>query len=677
MEEHLRFMGGVDMKRFGFLVAALLFLAIVARPLTARAAGELTVTCDRAEAEVGETITWHLSFANWDETPACAFFLYRDLSLLSYTPPEQASLYAFTPDAPGSYSLVIVARDGSGSVRASGGSVDVSFGAPVIASVTASRPEIRVGDTATWTCDAVGAKAYGFFVYRDGEILTLLIPENGASNVVSYTPTEPGTYTVQVLAANAAGKTKAAGAPVAVTQGQGAALSLTGVSASVSEARVGDEIAWTAFAAGGAGEIAFTFFVYRDGELLSMHATGSSGVFHYVPAEPGVYQVSVHAGSGLESANLAGGAVTVADSEGVRLSGVDASAWKVVLGSEVMWTARPENASDAATYAFAVYRDGAFAEFIETGANPVLTYRPAWAGTYSAVAFASDGGHAASAASGDTKVVDAVLAVDSVSADALSFCVGETITWTVSASGSDNLQYMYIVYCDADQVAPAVTSSEPTFSYVPDQVGQVYSIAGLVSDGTQTADFSSAPVRTFAAGTPHILSITPDKEHPGLGEPILWTVEVANPAGVAGYQYTLFGKSAGIVSETGWLTENTFLCAPTEPDEYTLTVELSADPWGFLNLATAYFRVREPASLDFAAVGALSDAVAPALSALPERIGTPAPTLSGNFEIIVPKVNFPLATTRPPMAPSVPKATPTPAPTINPGIFQPSAFRVP
>lgn len=673
----MRFMEGVDMKRFGSLVTALLFLAFIGKPLPARAVGQLTVTCDRAEAEVGETISWQLVLAGWDPSPSCAFFLYRGPSLVAYAPPGDAITYAYTPDAPGVYSLVAVGRDASGSVRASGGTVEVSDGPPVIASVTASRQQIALGDAATWTCQAVGARAYGFFVYRDDQLLDFLVPENGASNVVSYTPAEPGTYTVQALAANAAGKTKAGGAPVVVTEGQGAALSLVSVSANVSEARVGDEIVWTAVAGGGEGQLAFTFFVYRDGELLSMYATGPSGVFRDTPTEPGIYQVSVHVGSGLESANLAGGAVTVADSEGVRLSGVDTSAWKVALGSDVTWTARPENASGAATYAFAVYRDGAFAAFIDTGANPALNYLPAYVGTYSAVAFASDGGHAASAASGETRVVDAVLSVDSVSADALSVCVGEPVTWTVSASGSGNLQYMYIVYCGADQVAPAVTSSDPTFSYVPDQVGQEYAIAGLVSDGAQTADFASAPVRTFAAGTPHILSITPDQADIRLGEAILWTVEVANPAGVTGYQYTLYGNAAGIVSETGWLTENTFLCAPTEPDEYTLTVQLSSDPWGFLNAAAARFTVREPASLDFAAVGALSDVVAPALSGLPEHIVTPAPTLSTNVEIVVPKVKFPSATTRPPMAPSLPKATPTPAPTINPGIFQPPTLKIP
>lgn len=662
------------MKRFGSLVAALLLLASVAQAPPARAAGQLTVACDRAEAEVGETVTWHLSFTGWDALPECAFFLYRDLSLVAYAPPAPAFLYAFTPDAPGVYSLVVVARDGSGSVRASGGSTDVSSGPPVISSVAASRPEIALGDTATWTCEAAGAKAYGFFVYRDGMLLEFLVPENGASNVLNYVPEEPGTYTVQVLAANAAGKAKSTGEPVAVTEGPGAALALTGVAANVSEARVGEEIVWTAAASGGGEQIAFSFFVYRDGELLSFYPTGPSGVFRYAPTEPGVYNVSVHAGSGVESANGAGGAVTVLGAEGVRLAGVDASAWKVVLGSKVTWTARAENASDGATYAFAVYRDGAFAEFIETGARPTLDYLPGATGTYSAVAFASDGAHAASAASGDTKVVSAALAVDSVSASALSVCAGEPIVWTVSASGAGQLSYMYILYRNSEQIAPAETSGENTFTFVPEEGGDLYSIEGFVSDGEQIADFESASVRAFAAGTPHIVSVTPDRPDAHPGEAVTWTVEVENPEGVLGYRYTLYGNAVGIASETGWLEENTFLCAPTEADDYVLTVALLTDPWDGFNQAAGTLSVREPVSLDFAAVDALSDIVAPALSHLPELTATPAPTL-GNFEIVAPKVEFPAATTRPPMAPEV--ATPTPAPTINPNIFQPPALNFP
>ena len=56
---------------------------------------------------------------------------------------------------------------------------------------------------------------------------------------------------------------------------------------------------------------------------------------------------------------------------------------------------------------------------------------------------------------------------------------------------------------------------------------------------------------------------------------------------------------------------------------------------------------------------------------------TPAPTIMQGVEIIAPKLNFPLATTRPPMAPEKPKPSPTPAPIINPNIFQPPAIHLP
>ncbi len=674
------------MKRSSLQVAFLLVLSVFLYGSDAHAVGTVSVVCDRAQAKCGETITWQISFEGWDAQPPCAFFLYCDARLLAYEPSAVASYYSTVPDAPGVYTLIVVACDASGAVRQSGGSCEVSSGAPEILLLSASRTEVPLGVTIAWTCVARGAKGYGFFVYRDGTLLDLVVAKDGEPNVAEYTPTTPGTYTVEVLATNADGKTKAKGAPVNVAEAKGAPFTIADVSVNLQSAQVGDEIIWTAAVSGGQDRVAFTFFLYRDGALQSFFPTGASGVFRYTATEPGVYSVSVHAQSGLESANGMGADVSVADRPGVRVSGVTASAWKVVLGDKITFTAQVTGAVGEVQYAFALYRDGAFVEWIETGASAAIKYQPGTVGAYSAVAFARDAVRASSASSGETKVVGAELAVDSVTADALSVCVGEPITWTVHTSGAGQLTYMYLLYCGADQVGPAVNASEPTFSCVPDRIGQEYQVVGIVSDGTQTADFASVPVRTFAVGTPHILSITPDKSDIRLGEAVLWTVAVANPQNVEGYRYTLYGNASGIMSETGWLMENTFLIAPTAPDNYALTVELLTDPWGFMNIAAASFSVKRPASLDFAAAQALSDVEVPGLSphlpslgatTAPDETTTPVPTLMSGTEFIRPELQLPHATTRPPMAPEKPKPTPTPAPTINPNQLKPPTLHIP
>ena len=238
-------------------------------------------------------------------------------------------------------------------------------------------------------------------------------------------------------------------------------------------------------------------------------------VFRLTPAEPGVYAVSAHASSGLESANLMSGEVTVAHPAGVRLTGVSCDRGKAVPGESITWTAQAEGAAGEVAYSFALYRDWALTGLYETGASPAFSFAPEEVGTYSVVACAKDDVRSASAHSADVRAVSAALTVDSVTADQLTGAVGTPITRTVDASGGDHLQYMYFVYFLNKVVYASPATAHNRLTYTTTDATECGRMAeGARGDAEQTASFQAQRSRreegrprvvgSFAIGRPRL-----------------------------------------------------------------------------------------------------------------------------------------------------------------------------
>ncbi len=657
---------------FASLILTLLLLVSFAPPRMAVGESQVEVSADRTEATTGEPITWTVSLSGSWASTTCAYFLYRDMQLVDYQLASAVPFYQYTPDTPGLYCLSVCASDGTKSLF--GSAEGISVEAPLsIVSVDANRPRISLGAVATWTVRAEGGSGsvrFGFFVYRDGKLLEFCIPDDPESGVLNYTPDSPGTYTVDVLASDVSGKAKMAGAPIVVTEGAVEPLTVTSVFPNAYDMPLGDEIVWTATASGGEGTIAFSFFLYKDGQLVSFTPVGTTSVYRMTPTEPGVYAVSVHASSGLEYGNLMSGSVTVALPDGVRLTSVTCDRSKVVLGESLAWTAQAEGVSGAVVYSFALYRDWMLMGLYETGDSPVFSFVPKEVGTYMVIVYAKDDMHAASAPSADMRVVSTGLSVDSVNTDQLTGVVGKPITWTVHAMGSENLRYAYFVYLNWELVYSSDITTENSFTYTPtgsDDFNRYY-IEGFVSDGEQMVGFKSAVLSVAGEGNPRILSIAPDRAISYPGERITWTVTVdygtdaPDPIGQIAF-WLMLDQGETAIDYTEFARVTSYSYVPTQPGTYLLIAAIDTG-LDYQVCDAPVVRVIDPTMMDF------DVAIEPDhLREIALSTAIPAPTLAIP-EIVIPHVDFSsvLATTRPPMAPEKPKPTPTPAPTLNPDL---------
>ena len=124
------------------------------------------------------------------------------------------------------------------------------------------------------------------------------------------------------------------------------------------------------------------------------------------------------------------------------------------------------------------------------GTAKTYTYTPTAAGTYTVKVFVKDGaGDAASLVGGAVTVTAAAtpLSVSSVTANKATTKVGNSITWTASATGgSGTLKYCFYVYKDGQTVQKGAYGTAKTYTYTPTAAG-TYTVKVFVKDGTGTA----------------------------------------------------------------------------------------------------------------------------------------------------------------------------------------------
>jgi N-acetylmuramoyl-L-alanine amidase len=156
----------------------------------------------------GTAVQWSASVADPSANLQYAFFLYnRATGTWTNVQAYSASnTFTWTPSATGSYLIQVwgrrVGSTASYDVYRSTEYLEVSRTPARITGVTAdvALPS-AVGTDITWTAAGVGGTAsplqYRFHLYTAGQGWTLL-RDYGSSNTLTWTPTAPGTYTVQV-----------------------------------------------------------------------------------------------------------------------------------------------------------------------------------------------------------------------------------------------------------------------------------------------------------------------------------------------------------------------------------------------------------------------------------------------------------------------------------------------
>ena len=459
----------------------------------------ISVTPDKTGAGVGDTITWTAAAQGNQGTIEYNFWLYQNGSNIKTGAYTTANTFSYTPTAIGTYSVKVYIRyQGStdGMLQSKeGGSVLVTAASPAgplsLTGVTPDKTTASIGDTVTWTAAATGGSGtlqFCFYIYKDGAVVQK--GGYGAAKTVSYKITEAGTYTAKVFVKDGSGAAANKMSAGVAVNAPAAPLAVTGITPNKTAALVGDTVTWTAAATGGSGTLRYCFYVYRDGTVVQKSGYGTAKTFSYKITEAGSYSVKVFVKDGSGASGTKQSAVTAAGTgEPLSVTGVTADKTTALVGDTVTWTAAAKGGSGTLRYCFYVCRNGAVVQKSGYGTAKTFSYKITEAGSYSVKVFVKDAsGKAVTKLSGVTAAgTGAALAIARVAADKTSAGAGDTVTWTVTASGGyGQLKYCYYVYKDGTNIKKSGYGTAATFSCKVTEAG-TYTVKVFVKDAVGTA----------------------------------------------------------------------------------------------------------------------------------------------------------------------------------------------
>ncbi len=276
-------------------------------------------------------------------------------------------------------------------------------------------------------------------------------------------------------------------------------LAVSSVKANKTSAAVGEKLTWTVTASGGSGTLQYYFILYKDGTKLKTRSYSAANNFSYTPAEAGSYKVRVYVKDAADNkVNKLSAAVTVTLA-GPTISSVKAGVASAYAGEMLTWKATASGSSGTLQYYFILYKDGTKLKTRSYSTANTFSYTPTEAGSYKVKVYVKDSsGAKACKTSGKIAVTLGPPAVISVKAGKTTAAVGEKITWTATAVGSEQpLQYYFILYKDGVKVKTRSYSTANTFSYTPTKAGS-YKVRVYVKDAAGTKVYKTSAVITVS-----------------------------------------------------------------------------------------------------------------------------------------------------------------------------------
>ena len=378
-----------------------------------------------------------------------------------------------------------IVKNTGGSVTSDSAKLTVTAAKPAITTQPAAQTA-DAGKTVTFTVAASGTGlSYQWQSSADnGSNWTNISGATAAGYTLTTKESDNGTL-FRCIVKNAGGSVTSNSAKLTVTATAAAAPAISSVKADATSAKTGETITWTAKASGGSGTLKYYFILYKNGKKVKTRSYSTKNTFSYTPKGEGTFKVKVYVKDGEGTkVNKTGASVTVT-SAAPTISSVKAGISSAYAGEKITWTATASGGSGTLKYYFVLYKDGKKIKTRSYSTAKTFSYTPEEAGSYKVKVYVKDSsGAKANKTSGKIAVTLGPPAILSVKAGKTSSAVGEKITWTAKAVGSEQpLKYYFVLYKDGTKIKTRSYSTTNTFSYTPTEAG-TYKVKVYVKDAT-------------------------------------------------------------------------------------------------------------------------------------------------------------------------------------------------
>ena len=367
----------------------------------------------------------------------------------------------------------------------------------------------------TWTIETEGGAGillYAFDVYKDGKLISYM-PAYGSGNTHSFTPEQPGQYSVKGFAYEVDSGKELTGWSVnsGVTS-----LMLTEVTAEPSEPRVGDLLSWHIESLGGTGELTYSYALSWsiDGSVyyeLTSLTNSASPSYEFRVSVPGYYKMwacvkephiiySAHCGTSIHH---------VTGDPTFEVYEINADKDQACIEEAVTWKVEAVNPSGMMECQYHVYVNSVRIESTDWVQSNLFIFYPKRAGIYSVEAKVRDSAYPDKiyTVTSDAVAVSGLKFI-SLSADKYDVYVGDTVTWTVNMKGESE-EYGTIVSVSKDGVgygdsyAPQSHSVSYTFLQPGDYEAEI-----IIDDEYKFLHCGTTYIRVRERPAPVISSVT-------------------------------------------------------------------------------------------------------------------------------------------------------------------------
>ena len=316
-------------------------------------------------------------------------------------------------------------------------------------------------------------------------------------------------------------------------------LTVTGLTVDKTAAGVGEPITWTAAAVGGIGTLKYAFRVYKDGTIVQKGTYSKARTFTYTPAESGTYQVRAYVkdASGTIVSKTSSG-VTAAVPPAITTQPANKT---VEAGAAV--TFKVAASGTGLSYQWQYSKDNGGTWKDKTGAA-AASYTVTAKASYDGIQYrcvVTNAGGSVTSDSAKLTVTSASKPEVTTQPKAQTAAVGETATFTVTASGT-GLKYQWQYSSDYGKTwndKPGSTKATHTVTVKASYNGMLYRCKVTNSAGTVT----SSKVRLTVSGVkPRILS-QPAARTAAAGESVTFKVVAAGVGMTYQWQYSFDGTT--------------------------------------------------------------------------------------------------------------------------------------